>query len=167
MIRTLALLLALAFSGPAGAEGTLEGRTVTFTVLTYDDPAQPMLEAQGRTVTVGKGVEFGLDPEGGLIGGLQIVPVEIEITPTRLEARYMVGPGTFYGAAFNGYVLIFETDCALFDKVRIDPAFTTMDLRPEDVRAEAGRLFLNVAGKDYGPGKRFALDFSVADCPMS
>ncbi len=171
MSARLAFVLAAALAAfvPAGsalAEGTLEGRTVTFTVLTYDDPAQPMLEASGRTVTVGQGVEFGLEPEG-TVGGLDVVPVEIEITPTRLEAFYRVEPGRFYTSAFNGYVLIFETECALFDKVEVDRDFTNMDIRPGDVRAEFGRLFVNVSGKDYGPDKRFALNFSVADCPLS
>lgn len=169
MIRRAALLAALltgVLASPAVADGTLSGRTVTFTVLTYDNPDLPMLEAVGRTVTVGQGVEFGLEPEG-MIGGIQVVPVQIEITPTRLEARYNVEPGYFYDARFNGYVLIFETDCALFDHVRIDRAFTTMALEDRDVRAEHGRLFLNVASKQYGPDQRFALDFGVADCPLS
>lgn len=122
MMRWLALAVTLA--APVQA-GTLEGRLVTFTVETWDDPEAPLLVARGRTVVVGTGVEFGLGPEG-FTGGLDVVPVAVEIGPTRIELSYPQGIGRFYEAKFNGYVLRFETDCALFDKVAIDPAGTTM-----------------------------------------
>ena len=118
MIRIAALAALLA--GPVCA-GTLEGRLVTFTVETWDDREAPLLVAQGRTVTVGAGTEFGLGPEG-FTGGLDVVPVDVEIGPTRIELSYPKGIGRFYEAKFNGYVLRFETDCALFEKVAIDPA---------------------------------------------
>lgn len=162
MIR--GLVLAAALAGPAAAEGTLEGRLVTFTVETWEDPEAPLLQARGRTVMVGKGVEFGLEPEG-LISGLDVVPVTVEIGPTRIELSYPRGIGRFYEAAFNGYVLRFETDCALFDAVAIDPAGTTMKVT--DVRAEVGALYINVSGLGYGPDSRLALDVTVADCPLS
>ena len=161
MIRA-AVLLALLAAPAAG--GTLEGRLVTFTVETWDDPAAPYLAARGRTVTVGQGVEFGLEPEG-LTGGLDVVPVTVEIGPTRIELSYPRGAGRFYEVTFNGYVLRFETDCALFQGVAIDRAATTMQVT--EVRAEAGALFINVSGLDYGPEARLALDLEVADCPMS
>lgn len=164
MIR-LAILIGL-LALPAMAEPTLEGRLVTFHVLTYDDPAKPLLEARGRTVEVGKGIEFGLEPEG-VINGLDVAPVTVEIAPRRIEVTYTRGTGTLWGSVFNGYVLRFETDCALFDAVSIDKAFTTMPLTPADIHTEQGALFINVAGMDYGPGKRFALDVTVADCPIS
>jgi len=61
--------------------GTLEGRLVTFTGRDLE-PARgrPFLLARGRTVTVGEGLEFGLEPEG-LTGGLDVVPVTVEIGP--------------------------------------------------------------------------------------
>ena len=161
MIR--AALLAFALALPAGA-GTLEGRLVTFTVETWDDPAAPFLQARGRTVTVGQGVEFGLEPEG-LTGGLDVVPVTVEIGPSRIELSYPRGIGRFYEARFNGYVLRFATDCALFEKVAIDPAATTMKVT--EIWAEAGALYINVSGLGYGPQSRLALDLEVADCPMS
>jgi hypothetical protein len=120
--------------------------------------------AQGRTVTVGQGVEFGLDREG-FTGGLDIVPVDVEIGPTRIELSYPKGIGRFYEAAFNGYVLRFATDCALFENVAIDPAATTMKVT--DVWAEAGALYVNVSGLGYGPEATLALDLEVADCPLS
>jgi hypothetical protein len=144
--------------------GTLEGRLVTFTVETWDQREQPYLQARGRTVTVGQGVEFGLEPEG-LSGGLDVVPVTVEIGPTRIELSYPRGIGRFYEARFNGYVLRFETDCALFDHVAIDPEATTMKVT--EIWAETGALYINVSGLGYGPQARLALDVEVADCPLS
>lgn len=162
MIRVLALALGLA--SPA-LGGTLEGRTVTFTVETWDDRERPYLQAQGRTVTVGEGVEFGLEPEG-LTAGLDIVPVTVEIGPTRIELSYpAAGSGRFFEAAFNGYVLRFATECALFDRVAIDPAGTTLPVA--EVWAETGALYVNVSGLAYGPEATLALDLEVADCPLS
>ncbi len=161
MIRTAALVALLA--GPAVA-GTLDGRLVTFTVETWDDRDAPLFVARGRTVTVGAGTEFGLGPEG-FTGGLDVVPVAVEIGPTRIELSYPKGIGRFYEAKFNGYVLRFETDCALFDRVAIDPAGTTM--QGVEVWAETGALYIDVAGLGYGPSSTLALDLQVADCPMS
>ena len=161
MMRWLALVVAM--TGPVQA-GTLEGRLVTFTVETWDDREAPLLVARGRTVVVGKGVEFGLGPEG-FTGGLDVVPVAVEIGPTRIELSYPQGIGRFYEAKFNGYVLRFETDCALFEKVAIDPAGTTM--QGVEVWAETGALYIDVAGLGYGPDSTLALELQVADCPLS
>lgn len=161
MIRWVALAAALV--SPVEA-GTLEGRLVTFTVETWDQRDQPYLEARGRTVMVGEGVEFGLEPEG-FTGGLDVVPVSVEIGPTRIELAYPRGIGRFFEATFNGYVLRFETDCALFEAVAIDPAGTTMP--GVEVWAETGALYINVSGLGYGPEATLALDLEVADCPLS
>lgn len=161
MIRAAALAAALA--APAGA-GTLEGRLVTFTVETWDDRAAPLLVARGRTVTVGQGVEFGLDREG-LTGGLDVVPVDVEIGPTRIELSYHQGIGRFYDAKFNGYVLRFETECALFENVSIDTVASTMKVT--EVWAEVGALYINVSGLGYRPEATLALDLEVAECPLS
>ncbi|MDP3195946.1 hypothetical protein [Tabrizicola sp.] len=161
MIR--GLLLAVLLVAPVTA-GTLEGRLVTFTVETWNDREAPMLVARGRTVTVGEGTEFGLGPEG-FTGGLDVVPVTVEIGPTRIELSYPKGIGRFYEAGFNGYVLRFETDCALFERVSVDPAGTT--LKVIEIWAETGALYINVSGLGYGPEARLALDLAVADCPLS
>jgi len=137
---------------------------VTFTVKTRDQRDRPFLEARGRTVTVGQGVEFGLEPEG-LTGGLDVVQVTVEIGPSRIELAYPGVRGQFYDATFNGYVLRFETECALFDEVRIDPAATTMPVT--EIWAEVGALYINVSGLDYEPEAIVALDIEVADCPLS
>jgi hypothetical protein len=167
MILRAAFALALS-ALPAAALGTLEGRIVTLNTLTYDEPDLPLFESVGRTVRVGAGVEFGMGPEHrGTY--LDVVPVEIEITPTRIEFTYPpeAGAGEFYAAAFNGYVLRFETECALFDGIAVDAAFTTMDVAEGDVFADRGALYINVEGLPYGPEARLALDLSVADCPLS
>lgn len=161
MIRWVVLAAALA--SPVAA-GTLEGRLVTFTVETWNDFENPLLVARGRTVTVGAGTEFGLGPEE-FTGGLDVVPVAVEIGPTRIELSYPRGIGRFYEARFNGYVLRFETECALFQNVAIDPAGTTMKVT--EVWAESGSLYINVSGLGYGPEARLALDLDVADCPLS
>ena len=161
MMRVAALTLLLAV--PAGA-GTLEGRLVTFTVETWDQRDQPYVQARGRTVTVGQGVEFGLEPEG-LTGGLDVVPVTVEIGPTRIELSYPRGLGRFYEATFNGYVLRFETDCALFQSVAIDKAASTIPVT--EIWAEVGALYINVSGLGYGPEATLALEVEVADCPLS
>ncbi|WP_395543025.1 hypothetical protein [Neotabrizicola sp. sgz301269] len=165
MIR--AALAALLIAAPAAA-GTLEGRLVTFTVMTWDDPAQPYLQARGKTVTVGEGVEFGLGPEG-LTGGLDVVPVEVEIAPQRVEITYPIvaGQGQFYTAGFNGYVLRFETECALFAGYRLDEAFTTLPVKNADIFTDKGALYINVSGMTYGPEARLAIDLDVTDCPLS
>jgi hypothetical protein len=158
-----ALLAAALLAAPLEA-GTLEGRLVTFTVETWDQRETPLLVARGRTVTVGQGVEFDLGPEG-FTGGLDVVPVTVQIGPTRIELSYPQGAGPFYEAKFNGYVLRFETECALFDKVAIDPAATTMPVT--EIWAETGALYINVSGLNYGPDATLALDVEVADCPLS
>lgn len=156
-------VLAAALAAPA-AGGTLEGRLVTFTVETWDDREAPLLVARGRTVTVGTGTEFGLGPEG-FTGGLDVVPVAVEIGPSRIELSYPRGIGRFYEAKFNGYVLRFETDCALFEAVAVDPTGTTM--QGVEVWAETGALYIDVGGLGYGPASTLALDLEVADCPLS
>jgi hypothetical protein len=161
MMRLVALCACLA--APVSA-GTLEGRLVTFSVETWDQREAPLLVAKGRTVTVGEGVEFGLGPQG-FTGGLDVVPVTVEIGPTRIELSYPTGIGRFYVSKFNGYVLRFETECALFENVALDPAGTTMKVT--EVWSEGGALYINVSGLGYGPASTLALDLEVADCPLS
>jgi hypothetical protein len=153
-------------AGPVLADATLEGRAVTLNVLTYDDPADPILESRGRTVTVGAGVEFGMGPEFRT-PGFDVVPVQVQIGRARIEFSYGTDQGSFWQARFNGYVLRFATDCALFAAWRVDAAATTMGVTDADIHAEAGALFINVAGRDYGPEAHLAIDLVVADCPMS
>lgn len=162
MIRwSLAILLLSAAS--ALAAGTLEGRMVMLNVLTYDDAVQPILESKGRTVVVGDGVDFGMGREF-IRPDFDVVPVQVEIGPRRIEFSYGAIEGFFFEAAFNGYVLQFAVDCALFRSVRIDEAATTMPVTLADIRTEGGALFVNVAGRFYGPQATIALEFEVDDC---
>ncbi len=164
MIR--AALLALALASPAAA-GTLEGRPVTFLVMAWDDPKAPFLEAPGHTVIVGDGAEFDFAPEG-VYNGLIVVPMQVEIGQSRVEITYpSSGTGDFYGSAFNGYVLRFETDCVLFSGWKIDRDFTTLPVSDKDIFTDRGALYVNVAGMTYGPDKRIAIDLDVTDCPIS
>lgn len=165
-MRRFAVVLWLALAGPVLADETLEGRVVTLNVLTYDDPAHPILDSLGHTVTVGAGVEFGMGPEFQT-PGFDVVPVQVQIGPARIEFSYGVDQGTFWDAGFNGYVLRFQTECALFSAWQVDAAATTMAVTGADIHAEAGALFINLAGRDYGPTARLAVDLVVADCPMS
>ncbi len=164
MLRRLALLTIV--TTPALAGGTLEGRIVTLNVLTYDEPAVPILESRGRTVTVGKGFEFGMGPEYRT-PGFDVVPVQIQIGPTRIEFSYGKDLGTFWPSKFNGYVLRFDTECALFESFAIDRAATTMPLTKADIWAEVGALYINTAARDYGPDVTLALDLVISDCPLS
>lgn len=157
----------LVLASPACAQGTLEGRVVTFSVLTYDDPDRPIFVGQGQTVQVGQGVEFGLQTEGAQ-NGVDVAPVSVDIGPTRVEVRFDQGiGGQLLTARFNGYVLRFEGDCALFAGVRIDGPNTTIPLAPDDITTDRGALFINVSGLLFDNQSRFALEVEVADCPVS
>jgi hypothetical protein len=160
-----AAAVALVAAGAASA-GSLEGRTVTLHVMTWDDPARPILNSTGRTVTVGRGVEFGMGPEHRT-PGFDVVPVQVQIGPARIEFSYGAERGDFFRARFNGYVLRFRGDCALFARVAVDRSATTMAVTDADITADTGALFINVAGRSYGPDQRLALDNKVADCPLS
>ncbi|MGL6209086.1 MAG: hypothetical protein ACRC14_04560 [Paracoccaceae bacterium] len=161
--RSLALAaLTLAVPNLALA-GTLEGRIVTLNVMTTDTTGAVVFESRGRTVTVGAGVEFDMGPEH-LREDLDVVPVQVEIGPQRIAFSYGEGQGSFFQADFNGYVLRFATECALFEAVQIDQRATTMAVDLKDVRVEGGALFVNVAGREFGPDATLALDFVIGDC---
>lgn len=161
MIRSLLALILTAL--PALAGGTLEGRIVTLNVETWDDRAQPILISVGRTVQVGAGVEFGMGPEYRT-PGFDVVPVQVEILPDRIEFSYGAGEGQFWPATFNGYVLRFAVDCALIAGAKVDAAATTMAVTDADITTDGQALFVNVAGRAYGPEARLAVDLAVTDC---
>ena len=162
----LLALLAAGWSGPAGA-GTLTGRIVTFRVLAYDDAAAPLFDGRGQTVKVSDAVEFGLGPEGAQ-NGLDVIPVQVNISDSRIEVRFD-GPDETapLQARFNGYVLSFDTECVLFQGATIDAAASNVALTDADVTWDRGVLYINVAGRPYVTGSRFAVDLDVTDCPLS
>ena len=159
----IALALGFALPAFAGGGGTLEGRIVTLNVETWDDAGKPFFISKGRTVKVGGEIEFALLPEGA-IDGFDVVPVQVEISDTRIEFSYGSDRGQFWPAPFNGYVLRFAVECALFNSFAIDPEFTTMPVTPDHIRTENGALFIDVAGMDYGPDARLGLEFDVSEC---
>lgn len=151
--------------GPALGQG-LDGRTVLMRGETWDDPAAPYLRSSDYVGEVGKGPEFGFAPETG--GGLVVVPVTIDLAEDRVLFSYEgTGGGVFTEAAFNGYVLTFPVECTLLAGVSIDPAATTLPLKPSDVTVEPQALRVNVAGMAYGPKDRIGLRLDVTDCPVS
>jgi hypothetical protein len=159
-------LLILLLATPAFADTTLRDRIVTFSVLSYDDPATPIFEGAGQTVTVGDGVEFGLNP-GGPQNGVDVAPVQVDIGPSRIEVQFRQPMGRLLEATFNGYVLAFVTDCALFDAAHVDADFTNMAMTDDDIAVHGGTLYINVQGLPFTSRSRFAIDLTVADCPMS
>jgi hypothetical protein len=153
-------------AGPALAEATLAGRTVTLSTLTYDDPARPLYVGQGETVIVTDAVEFGLDREG-VQNGLDVVPVRINIDARRIEFDYSgTDPGLFATADFNGYILTFEVDCTLFTGASIDREFSTLPLAKDALSFSRDTLRINGSGLAYDRKSRFAVDLEVTDCPL-
>jgi hypothetical protein len=63
--------------------------------------------------------------------------------------------------------LAFVTDCALFDAAHVDARFTNMAMTDDDIAVHGGTLYINVAGLPFTSRSRFAIDLTVADCPMS
>jgi hypothetical protein len=159
-------LVFLLLATPAMADNTLRDRIVTFSVLSYDDPASPLFEGAGETVVVGDGVEFGLGPTGAQ-NGLDVAPVRVDIGPQRIEVQFTQPMGLLLDSTFNGYVLEFETDCALFEAAKVDAKATTMAMTDKNIRIEGGTLYINVSGLPFTDRSRFAIDLDVADCPLS
>jgi hypothetical protein len=167
MIRA-AFAALLALSAPVFAEDTLIGRSVTFNVLAYDDPKRPLFRGRGRTMTVSEAaVEFGIGPEG-VQNGLDVVPVAVNIGERRIEVDFWPsGEGQAAIAKFNGYVLDFSTNCALFINAALDEDFTTLPLKPDAVTFDRGVLYINVSGLFFSSESRLAVDFELGDCPIS
>lgn len=164
--KALAVVWLFFAPGLAHADPTLRGRVVTFSVLAYDDPAHPMYQGKGLTVQVGDGVEFGLGQEGPQ-NGIDVAPVRVDIGPSRIEVSALAPETWLLSAAFNGYVLAFETECALFEQAAVDRDFSTLQLAPDAISTKGGKLFINVEGLHYTAESRFAIDLQVADCPLS
>lgn len=166
-MKPLVAALALLLAASGAVAGDLRGRIVTLGVLAYDDPARPIYQGRGRTVKVGDGVEFGLDPEGSQ-NGVDVHPVSVDIGPRRIEIAFdRTGAGYLLTAAFNGYLLQFEAECALFTGARVDEGATNVPLAPDALRIEGGTLHINVSGLYFTPDSRLAIDLDVTDCPLS
>ena len=168
LARAAGIALGLA-TGAAGAthalaEG-LEGRIVTFEVLTYDDPAAPLFQSSPYTATVGPGPEFGLLPETG--NGLEAVTVTVDFSARRLDIGFEnTYSAVFAEALFNGYVLTFTVDCLLFEGAALDPATTTLPLEPGDVTVTPRSVLIDVGGHFHTPQDRIGITLDVTDCLM-
>lgn len=166
--RSSALLAcALAFVPAAASADSLIGRTAAFSVLAYDDPEAPRYQGLIHTATISDEIEFGLQPEG-VQNGLDVVPVLIDISATRIEVDFSPSePGLIADAAFNGYVLSFTPDCLVFGGARVDDAATTLPVSDKAIRLEGRTLYLNLEGLFYDRGSRVAVDLDVQDCPIT
>lgn len=158
-----ALLTLLAM--PVAGEG-LEGRTVLLRVEAWDDPARPLLVSRDYVAVVGPGPEFALGPEAGQ--ALPIPPVAVDLGPDRIDLRYLGQEEGFFDAArFNGFVLTFPADCALFEGAALDPAATSPRIAGARVEVRPQAVRVHVGGLDYGPGDRLGLLLDVTDCVLS
>ena len=164
MIRLAVLFSLVAQTAVAGG---LMDRTVTFGALAYDDVDAPIFVGERHPAVVGGGIEYGLGPEGPQ-NGWDVVPAIVDIRDQQIIVTYpdTVG-GTFPEPVFNGYVLDFLTDCVLFNGAAQDMENSTVILDDDAVFVEGSKLFVDLAGQDYGPQTFIVVDVDVADCPLS
>lgn len=168
VVARAGLLVLACLAGPLAALGepTLFGRGVTFRILTYDDRDHPLYVGRLHRAEVTRSVEFGLGREGEQ-NELDVVPVQVDISATRIEVRYVnAEPGELAEAVFNGYVLAFDTECLLFQGARVDRVFSNLPMTADRVTSDGGTLYLDVSGLSYDRRSRFAVDFDVADCAI-
>ncbi|SMY06799.1 hypothetical protein [Flavimaricola marinus] len=159
-------LSGLLWAGAAAAEQGLMGRSVVFSVETWDDPAAPFLQSSAYRAVVGPGPEFGLAPETN--GDLYVVPVLIDIGDDRIDISFKnIPPGTFYEAAFNGYILTFETDCVLFESAILDIKATTLPIGKDAVEVTPQAVRVNVSGLGHDQDSTIGVRLDVQDCPLS
>ena len=162
----LAALLALIAAPALAQEGSLAGREVLFSILTLDNPKEPLFSSSDYVAVVGPGPEFGMVREGTAFG-LSSVPVLVDLGPARLDLSYPGElPGQFMHARFNGYVLRFPIDCVLITGAAIDPAATTLPLTNDDLIVSPQTLEINVAGHTYDESTRIGVLIDVMDCPI-
>lgn len=168
-MRVGAVCLALAglpWAGAAAADGGLLGRSVVFSVETWDDPEAPYLQSSAYRAVVGPGPEFGLAPESN--GELFVVPVLIDIADDRIDISFKNVPaGTFFDAAFNGYVLTFETDCVLFRSAILDTKATTLPIGKEAITVTPQSVRVNVPGLSHDENSTIGVRLDIEDCPVS
>ena len=142
-------------------------RTVTFGALAYDDVEAPIYVGERHPAIVTNGIEYGLGPEGQQ-NGWDIVPAIVDIRDSQVIVTYpdTVG-GTFPEPKFNGYVLDFLTECVLFNGAGQNLENSTVVLADDAIFVEGSKLYVDVAGQDFGPQTFIVVDVDVADCPLS
>ncbi|WP_241962940.1 hypothetical protein [Thalassorhabdomicrobium marinisediminis] len=161
------LAAAVICCGQMAAAGGLMDRTVTFGALAYDQADAPIFVGDRHPAVVSDRIEYGLRPEGAQ-NGWDIVPAIIDIRDQQIIVTYpdTVG-GQFPAPAFNGYVLDFLTECVLFNGAGQDQDNSTVTLADDAIFVEGSRLYVNMAGLDFGPQTFVVVDVDVADCPLS
>ncbi len=142
-------------------------RTVTFGALAYDDPTTPIFVGERHPAVVSNGIEYGLGPEGPQ-NGWDVVPAIVDIRDQQIIVTYPdTFDGTFPEPVFNGYVLDFLTDCVLFNGAAQDVANSTITLDDDAIFVEGSKLYVDLAGQNYGPKTFIVVNVDVADCPLS
>ncbi|SMX43114.1 hypothetical protein [Octadecabacter ascidiaceicola] len=159
--------IALILSAQVASAGGLMDRTVTFGVLAYDETETPIYVGERHPAVVTNSVEYGLGPEGQQ-NGWDIVPAIIDIRDQKIIVTYpdTVG-GVFPEPEFNGYVLDFLTDCVLFNGAGQDIENSTIELADDAIFVEGSKLYVDMAGLEFGPQTFIVVDVDVADCPLS
>lgn len=164
MIKTAAALICC---GQMAAAGGLMDRNVTFGALAYDDLETPIYVGERHPARVSQAIEYGLGPEG-MQNGWDIVPAIIDIRNAKVIITYPeTVSGTFPAPKFNGYVLDFLTECVLFNGASQDIENSTITLAQGSIFVDGARLYVNLAGQDFGPETFVVVDVDVADCPLS
>jgi len=139
---------------------------VTFGVLAYDDPEEPIYIGERHPAKVSNAIEYGLGPEGAQ-NGWDIVPSIIDIRDQQIIVTYPdTVEGVFPEAGFNGYVLDFLTDCVLFNGASQDLENSTAMLAEDAIFVEGSRLYVDLSGQTYGPQIFIVVNVDVADCPI-
>lgn len=165
MARCL-MIAAVSMANPTALPAqTLMGAEMQVQVVTYDDPAAPMLESLIYTAQIGPGPEFGLQQEGHPF--LDIVPVSIDIGDEGATFSYAVteAKGSFTPAQFNGYILTIAPCAEMAGPALV--AAEDIALSPDRITAQDNQLFINVEALSYQPSTRFDISFEVRSCPVS
>ncbi|MGJ8610073.1 MAG: hypothetical protein ACSHW1_19135 [Yoonia sp.] len=161
----LAVLFSLA--AQTATAGGLMDRTVTFGALAYDEVDAPIFVGDRHPAVVSDSIEYGLGPEGRQ-NGWDIVPAIIDIRDQQIIVTYPdTVAGTFPEPEFNGYVLDFLTDCVLFNGAGQDVENSTVELADDAIFVEGSKLYVDMAGLDFGPQTFVVVNVDVADCPLS
>ena len=95
-------------------------------------------------------------------GGLFVIPVAINVEPSRLVIRYPDG-GRFGVAPFNGYHFAFS-GVAPITNVTLDPQST---FRPRRVSFTSDSVDVNVSGQATGDGTQAILDIVQGSAPQT
>jgi len=148
------------------AEQTLTGRSVEFSVQTYNDPQNPFFAGRVHKAIVSEGIEFGLGREGAQ-NNMDVVPILVDIDENSIEISFSISdPGILASARFNGYIIKFPTDCALLRGARIDQDNTNVEIDNKRISNDATTVMVNVSGLRNDRTSRIAVDLDVRDCPL-